>query len=150
MRRFDFRLDRIIEVREVKKRECQRELAKSQRELQLEEERLRQVQEQSEASREGLRQALKKSAQAGLLATLDGWRRRQETQVMNQAQRTAAQRREMEQRRSDLIRADQEKKILDRLKEHAVEDYQAECLKEEQVFLDELGCRIGRIYRRKS
>jgi flagellar FliJ protein len=150
MRRFDFRLDRIIEVREVKKRECQRELAKSQRELLREEELLQQAQAQSEASREGLRQALKKSAQAGLLAALDGWRKKQEAQVQNQAQRTLAQRREMEQRRNDLIKADQEKRILDRLKEHAVEDYQAECRKEEQAFLDELGCRIGRIYRRKS
>lgn len=150
MKKFDFRLDRIIEVREVKKRECQRELAKSQRELLREEELLRQAQEQSEASREGLRQALKKSAQAGLLAALDGWRKKQETQLLNQAQRTTARRREMEQRRCDLLKADQEKKILDRLKEHAVEDYRAECQKEEQAFLDELGCRIGRIYRRKS
>ncbi len=144
MKKFDFRLQRVIEVREVKKKECERKLAQSVEGLREEERQLREAADQSQASHEGLRQALKNRSNAGMLASLDGWRRHQEKELHLQALKTAEQEQEVDRQRSALIQAAKEKKVLDRLREKKLDEYHSECAQEEQKFLDELGCRIGR------
>lgn len=147
MKRFDFRLQRVIEVREMKKKECQRELAKSQQELNRQETLLEAATTEYQTSHEGLRRALKKRSSAGSLATLEKWRGRREEEVRNQSHCTAQQRRAVDGKRAALIMAAKDKKILERLKEHALEEHRTECQREEQSFLDELGCRIGKIWK---
>lgn len=147
MRRFDFRLQRVMEVRGVKKKECQRDLARSQEELNRQEQMLSQAADELKSSHEGLRKALKNRCSAGLLAALEHWRSRREEALHTQSQRTARQRHVVEERREVLITAAKDEKVLERLREHALEEHRTESLREEQSFLDELGCRIGRIWK---
>ncbi len=148
MKKFEFRLQRVAEVREVKKKECERRLAESVEELDRQEVLLRQSQEQSEESRESLRRALKKKNPAGVLSALENWRRRRDEDAQEHARSADEQRREVEKRRAALILAAQDKKILERLKERAREEHREGCRHEEQDHLDELGCRIGKTWRR--
>jgi flagellar FliJ protein len=143
MKKFDFRLQRVIDVRDIKKQERARELAASQRELDLREQQRQAAAAERETSREGLRQALKKRSSAGLLATLEKWRHGREEAAQRQDRETAQQRQVVEECRESLVEAAKDKEILDRLKDRALAEYQSECLHEEQSFLDGLGCKIG-------
>jgi len=148
MKKFKFRLQRVIEVRDVKKRQCQKELASSQEELAQREKLLEAASQESQASCEGLRRALKTAVKAGELTALDDWRNRQEEEVTMAAVKSEEQRQEVIRRRAALIIAAKEKKVLERLKERRLEEYRSEFLTEEQAFLDELGGRVGRSRKR--
>ncbi len=147
MKKFDFRLQRVIDVREIKKKEKARELAASQRELERQEQRLQEATAEYQSSHDGLKQALKKRSSAGLLATLEKWRGRREEEARRQAQQTTEQRRTVDERRESLIVAAKEKEALVRLKDHALGEYRTDCQREEQSFLDEQGCKIGRVWK---
>ncbi|MCX6640548.1 MAG: flagellar export protein FliJ [bacterium] len=147
MKKFKFRLERVVDVRKTKEKECQRELAVSQAEYQRQLRRLEEAAEDSAHSSEKLRQALTKSATAGDLKLMHGWRMWQAEELRAQAYRTEAQECEVEEKREALIQASKDKKILEKLKERRQEEYRIEAEKETQAFLDELGCRIGRSWR---
>jgi flagellar FliJ protein len=141
MKKFDFRLQRVIEVREVKKKQCQRDLAVSQEELARRQKLLEEAALESQAGNDGLRRALKATTKAGQLTALDGWRNRTEDEVQTRTGQTDEQLCEVDRRRAALILAAKDKKALDRLKERRLEEHRGESLREEQAFLDELGCR---------
>ncbi|RJP81652.1 MAG: flagellar export protein FliJ [Candidatus Zixiibacteriota bacterium] len=144
MKKFTFRLERVIEVRNVKKKECQKALAKSLEELSREEQELHSAVSRSQAGSEGLRRALQSPARAGDLAGLEDWRRRQEEAVQTQARRTEERRLEVDRRRGALVLAARDEKVLEQLKERRREEFQADCRREEQAFLDEVAGRAGR------
>lgn len=150
MKKFNFRLQRVIEIRETKKKECQRRLSSSQQELLSEEDRLKKCVLNSLRSQEGMRKALEASCKAGSLIALDSWIKRQDVELDMQSDRTKKQRHDVERKRKALVQASKEKKILERLKERRAEEHRAEVQREEQAFLDELGCRIGRSWKRSK
>lgn len=141
MKKFNFRLQRVIDVRETKEKECQRELAKSQFELKKREELLAEEQRELRSSRERLRQALHQSTNIAQLSALDGWRRWKDQAVKIQARHADQQRGVVNVKRKALIQASKEKKILERLKEKRWAEHQALTLQEEQRFLDEVAGR---------
>jgi len=149
MKKFKFRLQRVIEVREVKKKQCQKELASSQEELARRETLLEEASQESQASCEGLRRALTVAVKAGQLTALDDWRSRQAEEVEARTEQTQEQHREVDRRRAALILAAKDKKALERLKERRWEEYRGETLREEQGFLDELGSRVGQSRKRE-
>lgn len=144
MKKFRFRLQRVLEVRAAKETACQRELARSVEELKREELRLQNAGSESKASGEGLRRALKKSCSAGNLIALDSWRIRKGEELKMQKARTRDRKNRVQQKRSTLIQASKDKKVLERLRQRRMEEHEAESRAEEQAFLDELGCRTGR------
>jgi len=150
MRRFNFRLQRVMEIREMKEKDCQRELARSMEVLNREERQLQNIAGEFQASREGLRRALMKKCTAGLLNSLNGWRNRQEDELKVQTAHTNEQKGRVDQKRSALVTASKKKKVLERLRERRLEEHQTESQQEEQAFLDELGCRIGRSWKRPN
>ena len=95
-----------------------------------------------------MRKALERANNAGKLIALDEWRNLQEDELNKQSDRTRKQQVVVEEKRKALIQAYKEKKILERLRERRLEEHRAEVQREEQAFLDELGCRIGRSWRR--
>jgi flagellar protein FliJ len=149
MKKFNFRLQRVIEVREIKKKQCQKELANSQEELTRRETLLEEASQEAQASSEGLRQALLRATKAGQLLTLDRWHNRQKEVVAVRTVKTEEQRQEVDRRRAALILAAKDKKALDRLKEQRLEEYRGEVLHEEQAFLDELGGRRDQSWKRE-
>jgi flagellar FliJ protein len=147
MKKFDFRLQRVMEVREAQKDQCARALADSQRELERHEHLLHQATAQYQESHDGLRHALKKCSRAGLLASLEKWRGRREGEVTEQRVATDQQHQVVDNRRETLIAVSKEKEALERLKDRAREQHRTDCQREEQAFLDELGCKIGRVWK---
>jgi flagellar FliJ protein len=141
MKKFKFRLQRVVEVREVKEKECQRELSVSAEELSRREKRLEEEASASSMSEDHLRKALKKSTNAGQLSALDGWRSQKERDVHQQHQRTEEQRGDVDLKRKALIQASKDKKVLERLRERRYLEHQKQQQTEEQAFLDELGSR---------
>ncbi len=148
MKRFNFRLQRVIDVRQSKEKECQRELSRSQQELLRQENRLQKCALESKKSREGLKKALERPSNIGKLIALDKWRNRQEDELDRQSDRTRKQQVVVEDKRKELVQASKEKKILERLRERRLEEHRMAVQREEQAFLDELGCRIGRSWGR--
>jgi flagellar FliJ protein len=149
MKKFNFRLQRVIEVREIKKKQCQKDLANSQEELTRREKLLEEASQEAQASSEGLRQALMRATKAGHLITLDRWRNRQKEEVEARTIKTEEQRQEVDRKRAVLILAAKDKKALDRLKERRLEEYRGEMLQEEQAYLDELGGRRSQSWKRE-
>jgi flagellar FliJ protein len=141
MKKFKFRLQRVIEVRETKEKECQRELSLSMEELKRRERRLAEETEASSRSEAYLRKALKQSTNAGQLTALDGWRSQKERDVHQQHQRTVEQSGHVDQKRKALIQASKDKKILERLRERRYLEHHKQQQHEEQAFLDEIGSR---------
>ncbi len=141
MKKFKFRLQRVIDVRETKKKECQRELSLSQRELERWEEQLKREEKQASESQKGLKIALKNSVSARELNDLDCYRTWQEKKVGLLNQSTESQRLDTDKKRSALIQASKDKKVLERLKERRLVDHQAQISRSEQAFLDEIGSR---------
>jgi flagellar FliJ protein len=141
VKKFNFRLQRVTEVRQRVEKERQRELALSQGKLKSEELRLQEISEDAERSHAGLRQALGQQKNAGHLLALDCWLSRQLQELEAQAERTREQQDAVEQDRGALIQASKERKVLDKLKERRRAEHRAKVQRAEQIFLDEIGQR---------
>jgi flagellar FliJ protein len=150
MKKFTFRLQRVIEVRHTREKECQRRLADSMQALRKCEEQLEKEKRETRESREGLRKALKKPVSVAQLMALDGWYRWKNRQVQERSALTDEQRGIVDQKRQELIEAAKDKKILERLKEKRYEEYRVNSLREEQAVLDDLGTRTGRMIVRSA
>lgn len=142
MKKFKFRLQRVVEVRETKEKECQRELSVSVEELKQREKRLEAETDASSMSQDHLRKALRESPNAGQLSALDGWRSQKERDLEQQCRRTEEQRSQVDLKRKALIQASKEKKVLERLRERRYLEHQKREQAEEQAFLDEQGSRV--------
>jgi flagellar protein FliJ len=147
MKKFNFRLDRVVDVRRTKEKECQRELAQSQAEYQRQLLRLQEVAEASDQSNDHLRTALCKKTLAGELNAMHGWSQHQDYELQMQSHRTQEQVGVVEERRGALVQASKDKKVLEKLRERRLTEYHLEAEREAQAFLDELGCRIGRSWK---
>ncbi len=152
MKKFKFRLQRVIDVRKTKENECQRELSLSKEELKRHEEELEQEMAESSESEKKLRKALKQKINAGGLAALHDYTTWTNKKVQLQSDRTEVQRLEVNLKRKTLIQASKEKKVLERLKEKRFAEHQDQQKKEDQAFMDELGSRRinGKYSRSKS
>ncbi len=145
MKKFTFRLQRVIEVRRTREKECQRRLADSLQVLKKSEEQLEKERQESLRSRESLRRALRGPVSVAQLMALDGWHRWKNRQVQERNAQADRQRSIVDRKRRELIEAAKDKKILERLKEKRYEEYRVNSLREEQAVLDDLGTRTGRV-----
>jgi flagellar FliJ protein len=150
MKKFNFRLQRVIDVREIKEKLAQRALGESLCTLKDLETQLDKELQASNRSAEKLRKALNGSIKITELNAMDRWRYLKEEDVQKQTTRTNEQRDVVDQKRQELIQAAKNKKILERLKEQRLEDHRNKSQKEEQSFLDELGSRSGATNRSES
>ncbi|MBU0518142.1 flagellar export protein FliJ [bacterium] len=147
MKKFNFRLQRVIDVREIREKDCQRELASSMGELKLQREMLEAQQAESKQGEESLRRALTSRTNAAGLNALNGWRQWKEEEVVMQQQSTEKQAEVVEGKRKALLQASKERKILEKLKEKRMAEHQNEALRKEQNFLDDIGGQHHRVDR---
>jgi len=139
MKRFNFRLQRVIDVRETKEKECQRELADSMTELKKHREILEAREAESRQSTETLRTALKSKTNAAGLTAINNWKQWNEKKAIQQQQNTDKQAEVVDVKRKALLQASKERKILEKLKEKRMFEYQKEMQLKEQNFLDDIG-----------
>jgi flagellar protein FliJ len=134
MKRFKFRLERVLQYRQVVKEEARRELLLKNSELQ---EELAQLQglEQAAAAAAQQQERARSAAELHLLA-LYAARMRQE--IEKQQKRVAKARAAAEEAQRIYVAAAKEAEALRLLKQKRRTEYLEVCEKEEQKFLDEL------------
>jgi len=137
MRRFQFRLERFLELRRWKEREWELKLARAQGECLLLENRIRQIGEEIGASRlaqfsDGRRVDVEAMARRELyVQRLAVERERAQVTLVEK-------RREMEKVRAGYLEASRDRKVLDKLKERRSEEYYDRQLDEEYKAVDDL------------
>jgi flagellar FliJ protein len=137
MRRFQFRLERFLELRKWKERERELELAKVLGECLLLEKRIQAIAEEAAAS-------MLSAFVTGARIDIQGMARRELylQRLAHERVRTQAAldegRREMEKVRAKYLDAAKERKVLDKLKERRSEEYYARQLDEEYKSIDDM------------
>lgn len=138
MKKFAFRFEPILKIRQDREQELMNELAELLGDLarinrELEELRKRQIRFEIERElqmKEGMEASeLKRSGQ-----TLEYFRNTRDDLIY---ERTLAERR-VDDKKQELMEAMKERKIMDRLKEKALEEYIEEFEKEESKIIDEI------------
>jgi len=137
MRRFQFRLERFLELRRWKEREWELKLAKALGECLLLEQRIRQIGEEIGASRlaeytEGRRVDVEAMARRELYVQRLAMERERAVVALEE------RRREMEKVRLRYLEASKERKVLDKLKERRSEEYYDRQLDEEYRTVDDM------------
>lgn len=141
MKRFAFRLQRILELRQAREKACMIELGRERQRLQLENERLHLFQneqktqlEETKIDRMQVFQAWSQVANSRYLTRV-GRAIDFQTQAVHQQERNVeVARHRYQERRRDT-------QILDQLREKKRDEWRAETLHEEAVNLDEIGSR---------
>jgi len=137
MRRFQFRLERFLELRRWKEREWELKLARAQGECLLLENRIREIGEEIGASRlaqfsDGRRVDVELMARRELFVQrLAVERERAQVTLVEK-------RREMEKVRAGYLEASRDRKVLDKLKDRRSEEYYDRQRDEEYKAVDDL------------
>ena len=137
MRRFQFRLERFLELRRWKEREWELKLARAQGECLLLENRIREIGEEIGASRLA-------QFSIGRRVDVESMARRELYVQRLAVERERAQvtlvekRREMEKVRAGYLEASRDRKVLDKLKERRSVEYYDRQLDEEYKAADDL------------
>ena len=137
MRRFQFRLERFLELRRWKEREWELKLARAQGECILLENRIRDIGEEIGASRlaqfsDGRR------VDVELMARRELYVQRLAVERERAKVTLVEKRREMEKVRAGYLEASRDRKVLDKLKEHRSEEYYDHQLDEEYKAVDDM------------
>jgi len=137
MRRFQFRLERFLELRRWKEREWELKLARALGECLLLEQRIRQIGEEIGASRlaeytEGRRVDVEAMARRELYVQRLAVERERAQVTLEE------KRRELEKVRARYLEASKDRKVLDKLKERRSEEYYDRQLDEEYRTADDL------------
>jgi len=137
MRKFQFRLERFLELRRWKEREWELKLARAQGECILLENRIRDIGEEIGASRlaqfsDGRR------VDVELMARRELYVQRLAVERERAKVTLVEKRREMEKVRAGYLEASRDRKVLDKLKEHRSEEYYDHQLDEEYKAVDDM------------
>ncbi len=137
MRRFQFRLERFLELRRWKEREWELKLARALGECLVIENRIREIAEEIGASRlaqfsEGGRVDVEAMARRELYVQRLALERERAQVTLEE------KRREMEKVRARYLEVSKERKVLDKLKERRSEEYYDRQLDEEYKAVDDL------------
>jgi flagellar FliJ protein len=137
MRRFQFRLERFLELRRWKEREWELKLARALGECLVLEQRIRQIGDEIGESRlaaytEGRRVDVEAMARRELFVQRLAMERERARVTLEE------KRREMEKVRARYLEASKERKVLDKLKERRSEEYYDRQLDEEYRTVDDV------------
>ncbi|MCL6450699.1 MAG: flagellar FliJ family protein [Acetobacteraceae bacterium] len=139
MRRFRFRLDRVLRVREVRERLGQARLAAAVGVELGELGRLHSLRQRLHAAGARLEARLASDARVGEVGARLAQIHRLGRDQAEQEGRLEQARRASQLRRTELVELWKAREILERLRRRRLEQHRMECLREDQVFLDEVG-----------
>lgn len=137
-RKFTFRLQKVLQMREQKEKLLQARFAELQAQARLERIRLQELQEAQEAARQELIRFQRGTVDINEVMNYLNYLDRLASDIVRQEQVVREAEERAEEARLDLIRASQEKKAVEKLKEKQHEDYLKEQQHAEIVFLDEV------------
>ncbi len=143
MKKFTFRLQRVLDAKESEEKEKQRELGVAQRELTEAEHQLAHLQEQLQEELQRANELNQGTVQAWQALTQHRWQKHLAGEI-RKAQKDVEQAREIvEQARDVLIETSREKRVLEKLREKQYEEHQKLVLTELQNQLDDIGGRMA-------
>jgi len=139
VKRFNFKLDKVLGYRGVVEEEKKRLFAEAQRAIATQREQIRIIEAEISKQMAELRARCVENVDVK-----DVVARRLYTSYLQSAldlanETLATMRRQLEVRRKELVQASKEKKVLERVRERRFGEYTYETDREEQKFIDELG-----------
>lgn len=134
MKRFKFRLQRVLEYREGLRKESERELALKNRSLSENEDRLREI-ESAQENCVGVGEAITTMAE---LAMVGDYRKYLQQSLVEQRERVVEATKAVEEARDVYLDKMKEEDKLSTLKEKQAEEHKAESMKAERKRQDEL------------
>ncbi|MDI6793161.1 MAG: flagellar export protein FliJ [bacterium] len=145
---FRFRFQRILEIREHKEEVLRGELSEAKRKLSQQEQVVSSLNEAHLNCLDELRQRKK----TGIIPEEIRWYQRYLNKLLveiaSEEKKQENLSKEVDAARQRLVKASQDKRVMERLKDRALERYKEEEALKEQDFLDELGISIH--YRRQE
>ena len=139
MKRFEFRLEPVLRLRDQTEKTRQREFAQAVQEVRRCEGDIRHTLGEIEDSREGLRQAEMREIDPWQLVFHKRYLNHLEKQLHGLRGELQALARKAEAKRLELVKASKEKKSLEKLKGKQRGEYEYEAAREEQKMFDEIG-----------
>ena len=143
MQRFSFRLQTVANLREKEENLRKEELAEARRHLLTEEEHLSNLYEKKRLYQSQLFFSQGEKLDLPGIALLYAYLDDLERQITLQGKRVEQAEAEVENRRQILVKASQNRKILEKLREKRYLDYRHEANRQEQIFLDEIAGRLS-------
>ena len=141
MKKFKFRLQRVLDTKEDFERQRQRELGEAQQGLMIAEEKLDTLNREAEEQDERQRILISGRAKVAELMVNNRWRVELRKRIALQSKEVKRCERLVEERRLILLEATKERKVLEKLKEKQREQHRKEYFGEQQRILDEIGSR---------
>ncbi|MCF7802841.1 MAG: flagellar export protein FliJ [Candidatus Marinimicrobia bacterium] len=138
MSKHQFRLQKVLKAKEIKKKVEQRKLAERQQDLETEELELKELKQTEQEFLSKLRQKRLKPTRGHEIRNDSAYQRQVQKYVEQQDKKVASAQQEVEEQRETLIDATQETEMLDKLKEQDYQKYLQRVNKHEQKRVDEL------------
>ncbi len=142
MKRFRFRLQRVLDAKESEERQRQRELGQAQKALFTEEKKLsglnRLLKEHIDQQREGVSKAMS----AGDMVIANRWHKQLNSRIRQKEKEVKLCEEEVAKRREILLEVSRDKKVLERLKGKQETEHQRLVNYEQQNMIDDIGAKI--------
>ncbi len=137
MKRFNFRLKKVLKHREILENLEKERLGRVKSELKRETELLKEMEDTRRRAREKLRERREEEINLPEALIYEAFLERMDEEVNLQAAKAAQLTQKVEETREDLLRASKRKKIVEKLKERKKAEYASEVRRFEQGISDE-------------
>lgn len=141
MKRFRFRLQRVLDAKETEERQRQRDLGFAQAELTRQQAALLDLEQQLAEEEAVQREMVKRPVRAGDALMQHRWHRELRSRIRMQAEQVQKAAEKVEEARRILVEASKERRVLERLKERRLDEYRKAELTQMQNHLDDVGSR---------
>jgi len=141
MKRFRFRLEKVLDARSIAERDAQTKLGEAQQILIALEAKRDEIIAELDFLSEQQREILSNGVTAGKAMQHHRWQRELTKQLREQNDKCREAEINVAKRRTKLLHATRERQVLDRLKEKRKSEHEKLNQKEQQAILDEIGGR---------
>lgn len=138
MKKFGFRLEAVLNLKTQMEDNAKNNLARSARELECQKECLEELKNLNEATIGSLNNEIDNGIPVYRIKDYNSYFSLMKNKIINQKENVNIAQKDVDINREVLVRAVQERKILDKLKEKKYQEYLKEQNKSEQQLIDEL------------
>lgn len=141
MKKFNFRLQKLMDAKQGEERQKQRELGFEQSKLSEEEERLGKLDKDRQEADSGQRKLIGSSAKVSDLLVQHFWQRTLDKKIRVQEEVVDEQEQQVEDARERLVEVSREKKLLEKLRERRFNEHKVQNDRSQQNQLDDIAAR---------
>ncbi len=138
MKKFAFRLESVLNLKTQMEDNAKNNLARATKELENQKEYLKDLRNVNNKSMNSLTEEVDEGIPVYRVQIYNNYLSLMKEKIANQKEKVNVAERNVDKNREHLIKAMQERKVLDKLKEKKYDEYAKDQLKEEQLGIDEL------------